>query len=134
MLTTESLGRPEAAAGRNTLPGITARAVLDVMTAAMVVFSRLALKGLAWMTRTGRRLAVCCPVPRRDLPSRCCRDWSPVVRGRQDATASSVSGGVGVVPGGLQRLVDLPCNRVRGELVKVAAGSASEELGSADAG
>jgi hypothetical protein len=47
--------------------------------------------------------------------------------------ASSGSGGVGVIPGGLQRLVDLPCNRVRGELVKVAAGSAGEELGPADA-
>ena len=31
----------------NTLPGIAARAVLEVMTAAMVVFSRLALKGSA---------------------------------------------------------------------------------------
>jgi hypothetical protein len=30
-----------------------ARAVFEVMTAAMVVSSRLALKGLAWMTRTG---------------------------------------------------------------------------------
>ncbi|HZR50975.1 MAG TPA: NUDIX hydrolase [Streptosporangiaceae bacterium] len=57
MFTTESLGRPEAIAGRNTLPGIAARAVLDVMTAAMVVLSRLALNGSAWMTRTGRRLA-----------------------------------------------------------------------------
>src|SRR5580704_14975187 len=56
-LTTESLGRPEAAAGRNTLPGIAARAVLEVMTAAMVVFSRLVLNGSAWTTRTGRRLA-----------------------------------------------------------------------------
>jgi hypothetical protein len=34
-----------------------ARAVFDVMTAAMVVFSRLALNGSDWMTRTGRRLA-----------------------------------------------------------------------------
>ena len=56
-LTTESLGRPEMAAGRNTLPGMVARAVLEVMTAAMVVFSRLALKGSDWTTRTGRRLA-----------------------------------------------------------------------------
>ena len=40
----ESLGRPEATAGRNTLPGITARVVFEVMTAAMVVFRRLALK------------------------------------------------------------------------------------------
>src|SRR5690348_11063164 len=56
-LTTESLGRPEAAAGRNTLPGMAARPVLDVITAASVVFSRLALNGSAWMTRTGRRFA-----------------------------------------------------------------------------
>src|ERR1700685_974720 len=56
-LTTESLGRPEMAAGRNTLPGMAAKAVLEVMTAAMVVFSRLALKGSDWTTRTGRRLA-----------------------------------------------------------------------------
>ena len=41
----ESLGRPLTAAGRKTLPGMVARAVLDVMTAAMVVFSRLALNG-----------------------------------------------------------------------------------------
>jgi hypothetical protein len=56
-LMTESLGRPETAAGRKTLPGMAARAVLDVMTAAMVVFSRLALNGSDWMTRTRRRLA-----------------------------------------------------------------------------
>ncbi len=34
-----------------------ARPVLDVMTAAMVVFRRLALNGPDWMTRTGRHLA-----------------------------------------------------------------------------
>src|SRR6202035_1460999 len=56
-LTTESLGRPETAAGTKTLPGMAARAVFDVITAAMVVFSRLALKGPDWMTSTGRRLA-----------------------------------------------------------------------------
>jgi hypothetical protein len=56
-LTTESVGRPETAAGRKTLPGMAAKVVLDVMTAAMTVFSRLVLKGLDWMTRTGRRLA-----------------------------------------------------------------------------
>jgi len=56
-LTTESLGRPEEAAGRKTLPGMAARPVLEVITAASVVFSRLALNGSAWMTRTGRRLA-----------------------------------------------------------------------------
>src|ERR1700730_223787 len=56
-LTTESLGRPETAAGTKTLPGMAASAVFEVMTAAMVVFSRLALKGADWMTSTGRRLA-----------------------------------------------------------------------------
>ena len=56
-LITESLGRPETAAGRKTFPGMAARAVLDVMTATMVVFSRLALNGSDWTTRTGRRLA-----------------------------------------------------------------------------
>jgi hypothetical protein len=56
-LTTESLGRPEEVAGRKTLPGIAARPVLEVITAASVVFSRLALNGSAWMIRTGRRLA-----------------------------------------------------------------------------
>src|ERR1035438_7059501 len=54
-LTTESLGRPEMAAGRKTLPGMVARAVLEVMTAAMVVFSRLALKGSDWITRSEER-------------------------------------------------------------------------------
>ena len=44
-LMTESLGKPETAAGRKTSPGKAARAVLDVMTAAMVVLSRLALNG-----------------------------------------------------------------------------------------
>ena len=39
-LMTESFGKPETAAGRKTLPGMAARAVLDVITAAMVVFSR----------------------------------------------------------------------------------------------
>jgi hypothetical protein len=34
-LMAESLGKPEAAAGKKTLPGMAARAVLDVMTAAM---------------------------------------------------------------------------------------------------
>src|SRR5215471_17316726 len=56
-LTTESLGRPDEVAGTKTLPGMAARAVLEVMMAAIVVFSRLTLNGSAWMTRTGRRLA-----------------------------------------------------------------------------
>src|SRR5262249_43776100 len=56
-LTTESLGRPDVAAGRKTLPGMAARPVLEVMTAASVVLSRLALYGSDWTTRTGRRLA-----------------------------------------------------------------------------
>jgi Family of unknown function (DUF6461) len=42
-LTTESFGRPLAVAGRKTLPGMAARPVFDVMTAASVVLSRLAL-------------------------------------------------------------------------------------------
>jgi hypothetical protein len=60
-VTTESLGRPETAAGRKTLPGIAARAVLEEMTAAMMAFSLLVLKGSDWITRTGRRLAVLLP-------------------------------------------------------------------------
>lgn len=56
-LTTESRGRPDAAAGKNTFPGIAARAVLDVITAATTVTSRLTLNGSDWMTSTGRRLA-----------------------------------------------------------------------------
>ena len=42
--------------------------------------------------------------------------------------ASGSSGSVGVVVGGLQRLVDLLGERMRGELVQVAAGGAGEEL------
>src|SRR6266699_4259930 len=56
-LTTESLGRPDEVAGTKTFPGMAARLVLEVITAANVVLSRLALYGSAWMTRTGRRLA-----------------------------------------------------------------------------
>src|ERR1035438_5150448 len=56
-LTTESRGSPDAAAGRKTLPGIAARPVLEVITAATVVLRRLTLKGSDWITRTGRRLA-----------------------------------------------------------------------------
>src|ERR1700726_2763565 len=56
-LTTESRDRPDAAAGRNTLPGMAARPVLEVITAATVVLRRLTLKGSDWITRTGRRLA-----------------------------------------------------------------------------
>jgi hypothetical protein len=56
-LTTESLGRPDEVAGRKTLPGMAASPVLEVMTAARVVLSLLALNGSACMTRTGRRLA-----------------------------------------------------------------------------
>jgi hypothetical protein len=51
------LGSPDVVAGRKTLPGMAARPVLDVITAASVLFSRLALTGSAWTTRTGRRLA-----------------------------------------------------------------------------
>lgn len=56
-LTTESRGSPVATAGRNTLPGIAAKAVFEVTTAASTVASRLALYGSDWMTSTGRRLA-----------------------------------------------------------------------------
>jgi hypothetical protein len=42
-LTTVSRGRPDAAAGRKTLPGMAARLVFVVITAATVVLSRLAL-------------------------------------------------------------------------------------------
>jgi hypothetical protein len=42
-LITESRGSPDTAAGRNTLPGSAASAVLEVITAATVVASRLAL-------------------------------------------------------------------------------------------
>jgi hypothetical protein len=57
MLTTESRGRPVAAAGMKTLPGIVASLVFEVITAATMVLSRLALKSLDWITRTGRRFA-----------------------------------------------------------------------------
>ena len=54
-LTTESRGRPVAAAGTKTLPGIVASLVFEVITAATVVLRGLALKGSDWITRTGRR-------------------------------------------------------------------------------
>jgi hypothetical protein len=82
-LMAESLGKPEAAAGKKTLPGMAARAVLDVMRTAMVVFSRLALNGPDWMTRTGRRLA---PVlawwlaHRSRQEARSLSSWSPYNR------------------------------------------------------
>src|SRR5579859_4028681 len=56
-LTTESFDRPVAAAGRKTLPGIDASAVLDVRTTAMAVASRLSLYDAVWTTSTGRRFA-----------------------------------------------------------------------------
>lgn len=56
-LTTESRGSPVAAEGKNTLPGIAAKAVFEVITAASTVASRLALYGSDWITNTGRRLA-----------------------------------------------------------------------------
>ena len=74
-----------------------------------------------------------CRAPRRDRPSRCSRGWSPVVLAGQVAAADGGSGGVGVVLARLQRFVDLPGERVCGELVQVTAGSAGEELGPADA-
>jgi len=42
-LTTESRDSPLAVAGRKTLPGIVAKLVLDVMTAAITVANRLVL-------------------------------------------------------------------------------------------
>ena len=42
-LMTESRGNPAVTAGRNTLPGMLASAVLDVTTAARTVARRLAL-------------------------------------------------------------------------------------------
>ena len=65
-LTTESRGNPVAVAGRNTLPGIAAKPVLDVITTATTVASRLALYGSDCTTRTGRRFAERLPdgVPR----------------------------------------------------------------------
>src|ERR1035437_3666550 len=62
-LTTESCGSPDAAAGSKTLPGIAARPVLEVITAATVVLRRLTLKGSDWITRMGRRLAGLLPWP-----------------------------------------------------------------------
>jgi hypothetical protein len=56
-LTTESLGSPLAIAGTKTFPGMAAKLVLDVITAASVVLSLLALYGSAWTTKTGRRFA-----------------------------------------------------------------------------
>src|SRR4029453_7377610 len=44
-LTTASSGRPDTAAGRNTLPGIVANVVFDVITAVNTVGSRLSLYG-----------------------------------------------------------------------------------------
>lgn len=44
-------------AGKNTLPGIAAKAVCEVITAARTVARRLALYRSDWITSTGRRLA-----------------------------------------------------------------------------
>jgi hypothetical protein len=55
MFTTESLVRPAAVAGRNTLLCIAARRESEVMMATSVVFRRLALKGSARITSTGQR-------------------------------------------------------------------------------
>ena len=55
-LTTESRGRPVMAVGRNTLPGMAANLVLEVMTAPSIVARRLRLYESAEMTSTGRRI------------------------------------------------------------------------------
>ena len=114
------------------MPGIAAKAVVEVMTAAIVVFSRLVLNGSAWTTRTGRRLAGLLPrVSPRSAQQMLPRlvTSSPA---RQVASAGGGCGGVRVVLGNVQRLVNLQAERVRGELVEVDAGSASEEFGPAD--
>src|SRR5699024_12760526 len=56
-LTTESLGNPVVSAGRNTVPGMTARPVLDVISAVSTVTRRLSLYGSDCITNTGRRFA-----------------------------------------------------------------------------
>jgi hypothetical protein len=53
----EAWGSPVAAARRNTLPGIAAKSVLDVMTTATTVANRLLLYVSAEITNIGRRTA-----------------------------------------------------------------------------
>src|SRR5690606_30034972 len=53
-LITEALGSPDSDLFRRTLPGASARARLDVMTATITVEIRLALKAFACTTSTGR--------------------------------------------------------------------------------
>lgn len=55
--TTESRGRPLAADGRKTFPGIAARSVFDVMTTARTVANRLVLYSSDCTTNTGLRFA-----------------------------------------------------------------------------
>ena len=104
--TTESRGSPDAAAGSKTLPGIAARPVLEVITAATVVLRRLTLKGSDWITRTGRRLAGLLPwtSPRsaQQMPQ------SPLVAlGQPPPTDSSGVGSGFVRTSDLECLVDL---------------------------
>ena len=54
-LTTEGLDNPDSALAVRTLPGASASAKLDVITATMAVEMRLSLKGSDWITRTGLR-------------------------------------------------------------------------------
>jgi len=85
--TIESLGSPVTAAGRNTLPGIVAKSVLDVITTATTVANRLLLYVSAEMTNTGRRLAGREPEGAQDPPSRYHPAQSPVARSvSQDPT------------------------------------------------
>jgi hypothetical protein len=105
-LTTESRGSPDAAAGSKTLPGIAARPVLEVITAATVVLRRLTLKGSDWITRMGRRLAGLLPwtSPRsaQQMPQ------SPLVAlGQPPPTDSSGVGSGFVRTSDLECLVDL---------------------------
>lgn len=95
---TESRGRPVAAAGTKTLPGVVASRVFEVITAATVVLSRLALKGLDWITRTGRRFA-CSQGPPRDQPSRRRHGGSPIVPGGMALSSAHRSGARLVCPG-----------------------------------
>ena len=54
-LATDSLAKPVALRGNNTLPGACASLTLDVMATAMMVAMRLLLKSLDWTTRIGLR-------------------------------------------------------------------------------
>lgn len=52
---TESLGRPEALAGTNALPGASNSRRFELSSTAITVWMRLRLNAFAWTTITGRR-------------------------------------------------------------------------------